>query len=296
MPSVDTIGSSMTDHNDPPRDIDWQVLSAQAALSKFGHYAGGRCVNFISTFHIGRLTSTMCFCHDRIHGVTFLTFDGPSTTDSYTLLSLQRLYSTLDVSSPLSLSPPHRLLFPSIPTFVGPRPLPDAKSFPRKRSSIGVAPQTLKAAYPSLAGAQFTEDFDDFKSIGVPVLLDRVVIADRGAARRAGLALGVPAWAPPFTALQAAKDWFEPVRRTLAEYFDEDPGARVVVTYLSRQGGVDGERLRAADHDALLDALQKLGRTDGVKVHVVDENASWSERMRAIVQSTVGFPFRVAAV
>jgi len=81
---------------------------------------------------------------------------------------------------------------------------------------------------------------------------------------------------------------FEPVRRSLAEYFGEDAGARgAVITYLSRQGGVVSERLRAADHEALLDALQKLAGTDGVKVHVVDENASWSERMHAIVQSTI---------
>jgi len=51
-----------------------------------------------------------------------------------------------------------------------------------------VAPETFNAAYPSLARAQFSEDFADFAGISLPVLLDRVVVADCGAARHAGLA------------------------------------------------------------------------------------------------------------
>jgi hypothetical protein len=150
----------------------------------------------------------------------------------------------------------------------------------------------LKAAYPSLVGAQFAEDFNDFARIKVPFIFDRLVIADRSASRRAGLINGVPAWGRPFTALRAGEDWFESVRRTLVEYFGGEDGVSAseagahTITYLSRQGGVEGERLRAADHTALLDALQKLARTSGVKIHVMDENASWSERMHAIVQST----------
>jgi hypothetical protein len=250
----------------------------------------GDGAQFISNFPIrSPLIPAACCRHDRIHGVTFLSFDGPSTTDSHTLLSLQRLYSTLNISSPQLLPPPHRLLFPSIPTFVDPRPRPDDETVPRQRSNIGISPQVLKAAYPSLVGAQFAEDFDDYVDIDVPFLLDRLVIADRSAARRAELHRGVPAWSQPFIALRAREDWFEPMRRTLAEYFDEDTSTSGThtITYLSRQAGVEGERLLATDHATLLDALQKVARTSGVKVHVVDENASWSERMHAIVQSTV---------
>jgi len=151
-------------------------------------------------------------------------------------------------------------------------------------------PQTLKAAYPSLAGPQFAEDFNDFAGLVVPVLLDRVVIADRGAARRSEH----PARLAPFTALRASEDWFESARRTLAEYFlgGEDEGVAApaagthTVTYLSRQDGVEGDRLRASNHAALVEALRGLAGT-GVKVNIVDENTSWAERMRAIVQSTV---------
>jgi hypothetical protein len=42
IPPVGDIGSSMVNHNDAPRDIDWQVLPAQSASSKIGPY-GGRC-------------------------------------------------------------------------------------------------------------------------------------------------------------------------------------------------------------------------------------------------------------
>jgi len=278
MPPAEVIGSSRVNHNSPPRDIDWQVFLARDAPRKFGSYGG------------------------RIHGVTFVSYDGTHTTDPHTLLSLMRLYSTLNISSPHSLSPPHRLLFPSVPTFADPRPDPDDESILRHRSNIGVAPETLKAAYPSLAGAQFAEDFADFAGIALPVVLDRVVVADRGAARHGGVSRGTPPWAGPFLKLRASEDWFEPMRRSLSEcLFGEDEGgvggasgnnapaaaATRTITYLSRQEmGADGERLRASDHAALLGALENLART-GVRVYVLDEYATWTERMRAIAQSTV---------
>ena len=237
--------------------------------------------------------------HGRIQGVTFVSYDGPSTTDSHTLLSLMRLYSTLNISSPQSLSPPHRICFPAIPTFTDPTPEPDDENIQRTRSNIGIAPETLKAAYPSLAGAQFEEDFEDFLGIGMPVLLDRVVVSDRGAAQRSGLSPGMSTSSPPFTSLRASEDWFESARRSLAQLVlgeDESavPGSTATgthaVTYISRQGSADSGRLLAADHEALLKGLQNLART-GVKVFVIDENASWTERMRAVAQSTVSLRF-----
>ena len=208
-----------------------------------------------------------------------------------------RLYSTLNISSPQSLSPPHRIIFPALPIFADPAREPDDET-PRIRSNIGVAPETLKAAYPSLVGALFEHDFEDFTDIDIPVLLDRVVISDRGAARNSGLSPGMSAWSPPFTSLRTSEDWFEPVRRLLAQLVLEEDESAVsdstagmhTVTYISRQGRADGERLLAADHEALLEGLQNLGRT-GVKVFVIDENESWMERMRALAQSTVSLRF-----
>jgi len=274
MPAIESIASSRVNKNDPPRDIDWQISPGRTAFSKFDSYGG------------------------RIHGVTFVSYDGPSTTDSHTLLSLMRLYSTLNISSPQSLSPPHRIFFPAISTFADPAPEPDDENIPRVRSNIGVAPETLKAAYPSLVGAQFEEDFGDFIGINMPVLLDRVVVSDRGAARHSGLSPDMSAWSPPFTSLRASEDWFEPVRGLLAQLvLGEDESAvpdstatpsagTHAVTYISRQDSTDSERLLAADHEALLKGLQNLART-GVKVFVIDETASWTERMRALAQSTI---------
>ena len=58
------------------------------------------------------------------------------------------------------------------------------------------------------------------------------------------------------------------------------------ITYLARQDGAEGERLRPEDHVALLGELENLART-GVVVYVLDEYATWTERMRALAQSTI---------
>ncbi|KAI0278082.1 hypothetical protein BGY98DRAFT_934005 [Russula aff. rugulosa BPL654] len=151
----------------------------------------------------------------------------------------------------------------------------DDESIPRIRSNIGVTPQTLKAAYPSLVGAQFKDDFEDFIGIGMPVLLDRVVVSDRGAAQQSGLPPGMSAWSPPFTSLRSS-------RNGSSLY-----GGRWRSSFWERmRNSAYSERLLTADHEALLEALQTLART-GVKVFVIDENDSWTERMRALAQSTI---------
>jgi hypothetical protein len=104
-------------------------------------------------------------------------------------ISPSRIYSSLNISSPQSLFPPHRIFFPSISTFADPQPDPDDESVLRHQSYIDMAPETFKAAYPNLARAQFSEDFAGFAGVSLPVLLDRVIIADRGAAQHAGLTM-----------------------------------------------------------------------------------------------------------
>ncbi|KAI0322848.1 hypothetical protein OF83DRAFT_1167141 [Amylostereum chailletii] len=252
LPKADAIASSSLERGAPPNDFDWQILPAGEATAKLGNFGG------------------------RMHGVTFLSYDG--SNDGYTLLSLQRLYSTLN-----DTSPPHRLLIPAVPTFSDPKPDPDDGEVPRQRSSLGVHPYTLKAAYPSLSGPLFTEDFDDFTGLNAPIILDRAVIVDRGASFRAGQN-GAAAWTRPFVELDAPETWFEPIRRNLAAYFGlpkgGDKGA-VEVTYLSRQ--VEGPPLRREDHDALVKGLKRLS----VKVHIVDETTPWTDRMQALVRSSI---------
>ena len=60
---------------------------------------------------------TYIIYYDRIHGVTFISYDGMASTDSHTLLSLARLYTSLNISSPKIVfpSPPHLLsLYPHL--------------------------------------------------------------------------------------------------------------------------------------------------------------------------------------
>ncbi|KAH9002838.1 hypothetical protein EDB86DRAFT_3121641 [Lactarius hatsudake] len=156
----------------------------------------------------------------------------------------QRLYSTLNTSSAQPLSLPHCLFFPAVSTFTD-HLGPVDENIPRHCSNIGVAPETFKAAYPSLAGLLCAGDFDDFVGIRLP--------------------RDVPAWALIFAVLEAAEDWFDPVWHTLTWYFgapEEDTATgRHTVTYLARQDGLEGKRLHAADHAALLDVLTGLART-----------------------------------
>lgn len=51
MPGIEYIASSRVNKNDPPRDIDWQIITSQTAFSTFGTY-GGRCVSPLSLTHI----------------------------------------------------------------------------------------------------------------------------------------------------------------------------------------------------------------------------------------------------
>ncbi|THH13806.1 hypothetical protein EW146_g6452 [Bondarzewia mesenterica] len=261
LPALDSMGSSMSNSREPPRDVDWQILSHKEAVSTLGEYGG------------------------KIHGVTYMSYDISTATDAHTLLSMQRVYSTIPSHKD---TPPHRLFFPAIPTFSDRRPEPEDDTVVRRRSNSGTHPFTIKAAYPSLAGALFAEDFDDFKGLDIPMLLDRVVIADRGAATRHGVA--ADSWAGPFTALRAPQTWFDGVRNNLARYFgegEEKSRGKKEVTYLVQQSYVgSGARLRTEDHEALLKELKGLQRS-GYQINVVDESAAWSDRMKSIVQSTV---------
>lgn len=51
MPAIESIASSRENQNDPPRDVDWQILPGQNAFNTFDSY-GGRCVVPLSLMHI----------------------------------------------------------------------------------------------------------------------------------------------------------------------------------------------------------------------------------------------------
>lgn len=128
--------------------------------------------------------------------------------------------------------------------------------------------------------------------------MERMIVADRGAAAQ-GLTFGQPIFAPAFeTAFEGevSEHWWEPVRRSLALYLEryEEPVRRTkkVVTYIQRQGESKGDRLRDEDHLELVKALQKMARDYGhefVMVSSLDEETEWSERMDAVLRSTVSY-------
>ena len=105
-----------------------------------------------------------------------------------------------------------------------------------------------------------------------------------------------PIFSLPFD-LEASKNWWEPVRRTLALYFDayyEKAKDKKVITYLHRQSESTGPKLVSEDHDALVRALQKLGRSRGYVVHIVSTSTTetdWNEKMGAVVRSSVSLLF-----
>jgi hypothetical protein len=137
----------------------------------------------------------------------------------------------------------------------------------------------------------YKEDWNDYQSMQVPFVLERVVIADRGAAADASSQR--PVFAGPFEDVETSAHWFEPIRRTLALSLDvEDELERErerkrVVTYLSAQDESPGLILREDDHNALVDALKKMGRRRGYEINIVTGKTTWVERMSAIARSTV---------
>lgn len=221
-------------------------------------------------------------------------------SDNHTLLSLWRTYTTLDQSidsrGRTTLPPPRRLIFPSIPYFSEPRHDLDSINSPRRRSKTGIDDLAAKAAFPTLA-IMYREDWDDFTQMQIPFVLERVVVADRGAAARASGSQ--PVFSPPFQDMVASKHWWQPVRKLMVGFLqlpDESKKSKSaaaaavtkpVVTYFSTQEKGVGPKLKDEDHNLLVKTLKKFQRTSGYEVNVVPANALWTDRMRILVRSTV---------
>jgi len=144
-----------------------------------------------------------------------------------------------------------------------------------------------------MLGLMYKEDWEDYALMEVPFVFERLVVADFGAAAR--LANDVPPFALPFVGLDASKEWWEPIRQNLAKFLHVNHRAqnlnsgqeKIVVTYISRQDTTNGSRLRRADHDALVDALETLHESNDFEVNIVSSEGPWAERLSAIAQSNV---------
>ena len=232
----------------------------------------------IATFASTNLNPSM-------RGVTWMAAD--ADVHNTTLFALWRTYASLDpntgADSRTALTPPTRLFFPQIRVYNDPNPPFQDYWIRRRRSPTGFHPFTFKAAFPHLS-TLFLEAWEDYHQMEVPYFIERIVIADRRAALEAGKGTYGGALELP-----ASKHWWEPKRRTLAQYFDtyeEGNANKRVITYIQRQHATTGSKLRAEDHAALLDALGKLGRE--VEVHVAsddDEETNWTRRLSSITRS-----------
>jgi hypothetical protein len=213
----------------------------------------------------------------RIHGTTWAITGPPAYQSAHNLLALWRLHVSLSPSA----GPPLRVLFPHITHYAGHHSDPHLQVAP-PRSYTGVDPRALKAVLPA-AAVQTAEDWADLGGVPRPFVFARLALADRGAAARAPGATS-PAWAAPL-ALRATAGWAEPLRTALAAHVRAElPPRRKSVVYLSAQAAPGTLKLRDADDGALVRALRAAHGGDFV---LVDAEAPWAERMRAVVRARV---------
>ncbi|KAF9258985.1 hypothetical protein L218DRAFT_1004293 [Marasmius fiardii PR-910] len=118
---------------------NWAYISTREARERLGSFAG------------------------IIKGISWMIMD--TEPHNETLLGLQKLqYSVRSIKTQL----PTRLIHPNLPTFSDQKPDGHDGVVPRRcRSDTGYHPYTLKAAFPTLAGTLFKEDWEDYVLIGL---------------------------------------------------------------------------------------------------------------------------------
>ncbi|KAJ7927615.1 hypothetical protein B0H13DRAFT_1971155 [Mycena leptocephala] len=236
---------------------EWKILSPQQARDQLGPFGGG-----------------------IIRGVTWMGAD--STPHNSTLLALWRTYSSLDPEigseGTTTLAPPRRLLYPYYGFFTDINPEHADVTTRRQRVVNGIHPELVKAAFPFLT-VMYYADWEDYHMMEVPFVIERLVVADHTAAKY-GVQEHDPIYASPFKMEGTSEHWWEPIRRSIATYFEVygENAPTKAVTYVHRQSQSHGLRLSDEDHLALVGALQKMER---------DYEMSWSERLRAITRSSV---------
>ncbi|KAK7021197.1 hypothetical protein R3P38DRAFT_3318138 [Favolaschia claudopus] len=274
-----------------PDDTDIRVISTREARRSFG-----KGVQFLD-------------------GVTILVNDPPQFVRHYyhwaaeLFFGLWRTYSSLDPSipasgRPTSLPPPRRMWFPRVDAF-------------RWRDYSFMNQYILRASFPALT-MEFIDDWDDRRTMGVPWVLERVVVADRSAAMGAlnyqryqrtaasafGLGRGSASWwmvirgnVVRFAGMEEEEEGSVAVD----EFEDEEEGEAgavavaeaaskanaIVITYISRQEW--GRRmLIQQDHDKLVRELRKLERVYGWEVNVVmAEKMTRLEQLRLAARTTI---------
>jgi hypothetical protein len=272
-----------------PTDRDLQVISPKQARDIFGLGAGRLDgVTFMQT-------DPMQFLHHYFHFVVGASTTSPTATGRRTdspshdleivVHGLWRMYSSLDPHIPhtgeTSLPPPRRLIFPHCDPILW-------------RDKAGLNIFFLRTAFPGLS-IEYEQDWAERSSIGEggpssieeglaldqyprtarALVMDRVVLGDRAAWERSPHNVKNPEHKYP---LVVSRHWWAPVRRAVVEYAAGTrevvwPGEveldaiakgrtpkreRPVITYVNRQS--TRRRLLDQDHEALVAALEELGR------------------------------------
>ncbi|KAJ7118621.1 hypothetical protein C8R43DRAFT_1035544 [Mycena crocata] len=194
-----------------------------------------------------------------------------------------RTYSSLDPSISASgnttLPPPRRILFPRLDAFFW-------------RDYATMNQWVVRSCFPE-ATMEFIDDWDDRVKMGVPWVLERVVISDRSAAMPALNYQRFQRTAAAAFALPGSPNSWMTIRNNVVQFAGIDPeeGAgtmgRPVITYISRQAW--GRRmLIQADHENLVRELLNLEKTYGYEVNiVVPEYMTRVEQLRLAARTTI---------
>jgi hypothetical protein len=286
-----------------PTDNDLRIISTSTARKLFGTGAnrvqGVTVRPFISpsmvyiplTMIFSGLSMTLSNC------MSFTSHIGPSgpiikTVNSIThyyhwsaelVFGLWRTYSALDPFIPPSgetdLPAPRRLLFTHL----------DADHW---RDYASMNQWVLRTSFPSIS-MEFSDDWKDRASMGVPFVFDRVVFADRAAAMNGANFLRTQRTASEAFTLPGSPNWWSAFRNNVIEStgLNATTGAGTrgtpVITYISRQDW--GRRmLIQRDHDKLVEELYKLRDQYGYEVNVVSmDKLSPFEQLRLAGRTTV---------
>ena len=140
----------------------------------------------------------------------------------------------------------------------------------------------------------YREDWEDLSAFGDTVLLDRVILFDREAARRTPANTRAHKLLEDVAHLKTPKDWWEPIRRSVVTAAIGDkvgmtvPATLPVITYVSRQHA-DKRRFKADKHIELLRGLEQLANQGHVEVNVVEwETMSRQNQIAIASRTTVG--------
>ncbi|KAI0030021.1 hypothetical protein K488DRAFT_55137 [Vararia minispora EC-137] len=248
-----------------PTDSEIRIISPIEARSLFGTGAG------------------------RVQGVTWLVNDPRQFITHYYHWSAElffgfcRAYSALDPFIPptgkSALPPPRRMLFTHL----------DAAHW---RDYASMNQWVLRTAFPSIV-MEFSGDWEDRAQMGVPFVLDRVLLADRAAAINGENFGRTQRTASEPFALPGSPNWWSTFRNNIIEFAGlnategQSTRSRPVITYISRQGW--GRRmLIQADHDRLVEELYKLRDAYDYEVNVVSmDKLSRVEQLRMSGRTTI---------